>query len=106
MKKKEFVKISVTICQIAEINRGTFYLHYCDVYAVLDELITDMMGETTPLVDHIMCDNRTQGKCTYPFCARIQNETKYQVLFLDESISSILVDKIADAGKEGLLPGS
>jgi AcrR family transcriptional regulator len=101
MKKKEFVKITVTtICQTAEINRGTFYLHYCDVYSVLDELISDMMSETTSLIDHIMCSAHTQGGCTYPFCARIQENTKYQILFLDESISSILVDTIAEAGKE------
>ena len=30
VKKKPFEKITVTeICKICEINRGTFYIHYC-----------------------------------------------------------------------------
>ena len=32
MKKTAFEKITVSeLCKIAEINRGTFYLHYCDL---------------------------------------------------------------------------
>lgn len=99
MEKKEFTKISVTtLCKTADINRGTFYLHYCDSYEVLDELIHDMMQETTSLIDHLMCAK--VHSCTYPFCSKIQEDTRYQVLFLDESISSIIIEKIAEAGKE------
>lgn len=39
LQQKPINKISVTeICKIAEINRGTFYLHYADCYQVLEEL--------------------------------------------------------------------
>lgn len=101
MKKSAFTKISVTIlCKTADINRGTFYLHYCDLYHVLDELISDMMNDTTSLIDHIMCPAHNEGSCTYPFCAKIHGDKTYQILFLDESISALLIEKIADKGKE------
>lgn len=104
MQKNKFTKISVTLlCKTAEINRGTFYLHYCDLYHVLEELISDMLVETTSLIDHIICPVHAEDRCTYPFCAKIHGETTYQVLFLDESISSLLIDKIAEKGKESFV---
>ena len=43
VKKKPFEKITVTeICKMCEINRGTFYIHYCDLYDVLDDLLDEM----------------------------------------------------------------
>lgn len=104
MEKNKFTKISVTtLCKNVEINRGTFYLHYCDLYEVLDELISDMLSDTTSVIDHVMCPARTEGSCTYPFCEKIHGDTTWQVLFLDESISSQLIEKIADIGKEGFV---
>ena len=40
LEEKEYPKITVTeICRLAEINRGTFYLHYYDTADVLDDLL-------------------------------------------------------------------
>ena len=42
LEKKAYPKITVTeICKLAEINRGTFYLHYYDMDDVLDDILTD-----------------------------------------------------------------
>lgn len=39
LKKKSVEKISVgELCEQADINRSTFYRHYADVYALLDEI--------------------------------------------------------------------
>ena len=46
MKKNAFDKITVSeLCKIAGINRGTFYLHYCDLWAVLEELEEEALRE-------------------------------------------------------------
>ncbi|MFQ9152963.1 MAG: TetR/AcrR family transcriptional regulator [Blautia sp.] len=46
MKKSVFDKITVSeLCKIAGINRGTFYLHYCDIWAVLEELEEEALRE-------------------------------------------------------------
>ena len=42
MKKTAFNKVTVSeVCKTAGINRGTFYLHFCDLWAVLEELEED-----------------------------------------------------------------
>ena len=38
--KKPLNKITITeLAQMALINKGTFYLHYADIYALYDELL-------------------------------------------------------------------
>ncbi len=42
LSKKEFKKITVTeIAKTAEINKGTFYLHYKDIYDLYAEVMKD-----------------------------------------------------------------
>ena len=99
LSKKSYSKLSVSeICKIAEINRGTFYLHYLDLDDVLDDIFTDFLSGTTSLVDHVLCP--LKDTCTYAFCQRVQTEKRYQPLFLDELTASRLLDKFADSGKE------
>ena len=44
LESEGFDKMSVTdICKRADVNRGTFYLHYEDKYALLDELIDEAL---------------------------------------------------------------
>lgn len=51
LEKEPFPKITVTeICSLAEINRSTFYKHYCDTYDLLqkseEELLEDLRSVT------------------------------------------------------------
>ena len=94
LKQKNFTKITVTeICKISEINRGTFYLHYYDIHDVLEDILNDMVQDMKTTVEHLFCPN--QKSCSYPFCQKIQMETKYRSLFLDDTIAPILLEKIA-----------
>ena len=69
LKQKSFTKITVTeICKNAEINRGTFYLHYYDIYDVLSDILNDMTQDMLTTVDHLFCLN--QKSCSYPFCQK------------------------------------
>lgn len=46
LKKKPINKITVKeICEMAEINRATFYKHYLDVYDLMDKLEQDFLTE-------------------------------------------------------------
>lgn len=48
LEEKEYPKITVTeICRLAEINRGTFYLHYYDTADVLDDLLSEPERNTS-----------------------------------------------------------
>lgn len=101
LEEKEYPKITVTeICRLAEINRGTFYLHYYDTADVLDDLLSEILKETTSVIDHVFCPARTSGNCSYPFCDRLHSSDRYQALFLDDTISAQIIEKMAETTKE------
>lgn len=59
LKQKSFTKITVTeVCKNAEINRGTFYLHYYDIYDILSDIFNDMTQDMLTTVDHLFCLNQ------------------------------------------------
>ncbi|MFR7619463.1 MAG: TetR/AcrR family transcriptional regulator [Blautia sp.] len=59
LNQKSFTKITVTeICKNAEINRGTFYLHYYDIHDVLSDIFNDMTQDMLTTVDHLFCLNQ------------------------------------------------
>ena len=99
MGEKGFNHVTVTeVCRQAELNRGTFYLHYLDLNDVLDDILTELMSETTCALDHVLCPNR---QCTtYPFCDKIRSNDRYRVLFLDETVTETLLGKLSDTCKE------
>ncbi|MBI4855168.1 MAG: TetR/AcrR family transcriptional regulator [Acetobacterium woodii] len=99
LSKKKFGKISVTaICQICEINRGTFYLHYYDLDDVLDDVLCDALANTSEVLDQVLCPEKIN--CTYPFCEKMQSNQEYRPLFFDEIAASRLIGKLSDLAKE------
>lgn len=46
LQTKDITKISVSeLAEAADINRGTFYLHYQDIYELLDEMENDIVDD-------------------------------------------------------------
>ena len=84
MKKKSFGKITVTeLCKYAEINRGTFYLHYMDLYDVLDELEDELLKDD--IQESYQCSlSSEQYNCPYGICDKIRLHPEYGVIFFDE----------------------
>lgn len=102
LKHKTYSKITVTeICKKAEINRGTFYLHYYDIDDVLDDILEDFLSDTSSVLDHVLCPYKLN--CTYPFCEKIRSSSHYQILFFDDITSSRILQKLADMGKENFI---
>ncbi|MBO8463996.1 MAG: TetR/AcrR family transcriptional regulator [Firmicutes bacterium] len=54
LQTTSITKISVTkLTKLANINRGTFYLHYDDIYCLLDDLENDMIQDVISILhDH------------------------------------------------------
>ena len=100
LKEKKVQDITVReLTDMADLNRGTFYLHYYDIHDVLSDIFNDMTQDMLTTVDHLFCLN--QKSCSYPFCQKIQMESQYRALFLDDAIAPILLEKIAENTKEG-----
>ena len=100
LKERRFEKITVTeICRRAEINRGTFYLHYLDTYNVLEDLVDDFLSETTDTVQHVLCPQHSS--CTHSLCSRIQSSEKYWPLLMDDTAAAQVLNKLMENGKSG-----
>ena len=57
MQQKSVKDISVKeLTEMADVNRGTFYLHYKDVFDLLEQSENDLLDELHQLIDHISGD--------------------------------------------------
>ena len=102
LQTKKFEKITITeLCKIAEINRGTFYLHYYDLFDVLDEIFNDFIQDTPCVLEHLFPENNTDYlECNYPFCQKIHDNKKYTTIFFDDYLTSYIIDKISSYSKD------
>ena len=97
LEKNHFAKITVTeLCRRAEINRGTFYLHYYDMNDVLDDILDDMLSDTSSVMEHVLSQKCDSPNCSYPFCDKIHSNNMFRYLLLDDTIFSKIIDKMAD----------
>ena len=65
LKQKSFTKITVTeICKNAEINRGTFYLHYYDIHDVLSDIFNMIYNKNSPTSSGSEMNCRFEHKCS------------------------------------------
>lgn len=100
--KKDFDKITVTqVCKIAEINRGTFYIHYIDLYDALDDILDDILENSSNIFEHLNIKNKGENsKCTYPLCRIIQENKEYKGLIFNDSLTSYIINRIILKGKD------
>ncbi|WP_346353148.1 TetR/AcrR family transcriptional regulator [Azotosporobacter soli] len=121
MQKRRFTKITVTsVCKHAEVTRATFYLHFDDLMAVLDEILEEAL-QITENVSVTSNENMrqilyliTKGEkdleklkeygSLLPACQRIADLPKYRVLFLDESLSNYIINKMFQSEKDKMVP--
>ena len=67
---------------------------------VLDDILNDILKETTSVIEHVFCPENASGSCSYPFCDRLHSSDRYQALFLDDTISAQIIEKMAETTKE------
>lgn len=95
LDKTSYEKITITaLCKQSEITRATFYLHYGNMDEVLDELLDDAL-RLTELDDNARTNLSSDDPDSFlPACQRAASEPKYKVLFLDDTMSHIILDKL------------
>ncbi len=102
LKTKPYSKITVTeICRLAEINRGTFYIHYYDVDDVLDDILEQSFSDVSGTIDHVLCPHKEA--CTYPLCRKVQGESALWPLFMDDTISERILARLSERSKESFV---
>lgn len=107
LRNTAYEKITVTaLCKEAEITRATFYLHYQNLDQVLDETLDDALRltELDPKFgkyesSHEAYFNSKQNNepdidAFLPACQRAASNPKYRVLFMNDTMSHIILDKL------------
>ena len=90
-----FAKMTVAdICRRAEINRGTFYLHYEDKYALLDALIDEALAAAPPL----------EGVESATLCQRPPADDDHRLLYSDSDAYARVAQRVIERGAEQMVP--
>ena len=90
-----FAKMTVAdICRRADINRGTFYLHYEDKFALLDALIDEALAAVPPL----------EGSEADALCQRPPANDDYYLLYSDDDAYARVAQRVVERGAEQMVP--
>lgn len=95
VKEKDFAKVSVRdLCEYAEINRGTFYLHYQDKFDLLDRIEQELLDTLIDLMTKRMA-NKMEHFVSHPeFLLRFATELFRYVDNEAEVFSMLLLDSV------------
>lgn len=83
LKQKDITQISVTsLCEMVDINRTTFYLHYNDIYDLLEDFENDFLNQIDTFVDTIILSPLTSLEVTKAVLTFIYENKEILSLFL------------------------
>lgn len=93
MREKRFSAISVRdVAERADINRGTFYLHYPDTTALLQSVEADMLAEAQTLIDIHLAEFEADGSLRPVFKPIldyiVEHRPEFEALFANNSTSN------------------
>lgn len=89
MEKKSLKDISVKdICELADINRGSFYNHYVDKVALIEEITLEMTNQYLALSEPIFEKESFDLNVITVFLLSLQ-ENKEMRFFIDDEINDI-----------------
>ena len=74
-----------------DINRSTFYLHYTDIYQMLESIEAELMDEVSHLVEDYPLDPLNNKESSYPFIEQI-----FTILDNNKDICIALLGKNGD----------
>ncbi len=97
LSEKDYGEITVAdLCREAELNRGTFYIHYNNIPQVVEALFDDALKNMHSVLAQIGCAVATDEKCAYPLCRFLRENKQYQPLFFSDSLRTRAVERLAD----------
>lgn len=90
MKEKSITEITVReICEKADMNRSTFYLHYTDVFNLLNEVEDSILSEMKSMIEPVYLDRESFIEYIAIFLKKIKdNKDTFEVLLCDPNYGS------------------
>lgn len=99
MKEKPIQKISVKeLTDLVNLNRGTFYLHYKDIYDLMEQLENDLLDEFLAITEaHSATDmNGHPFPLLLDLFKFLKKNQEFTHILLIENRDQIFVDKLKD----------
>jgi AcrR family transcriptional regulator len=97
---KQINKITVSeICQLSEINRCTFYLHFPDIYGILKELQKEVQESMIEFVNASLADENGRRNLSAILFASIRENHVFRVLQQHDLISPVM-RRVCDYSKK------
>ena len=91
LKEKPINKITVTeLCEKADVNRGTFYLHYYDAYDLLEKVENELYDSIRQTIDSALYTSDLFGFLEEIATSIAANHDLCQVLFAKMGTPSVL----------------
>ena len=105
LKTKQLNQITVKeLCKLADINRGTFYSHYTDLFDLVQKLEEALIQDMNAVIKFENIGQENQLEMFVDIFSHIKNNAEdYQILLLNPHSSRILDEITAEAYEHHLL---
>lgn len=101
MRDKPINKITVKeICERADVNRGTFYVHYKDPYDLLERIEQDLYAEIYAALEKRLQDSVSMGEVVREIFEYIVHEAALCKILFSEYGDTEFLEKIMNIAKE------
>lgn len=105
LRQKPLQSITVKeLCEVAGINRGTFYAHYIDLYALREEMEGEMLQDfqqaLSPLLEEEQPDERTPLKITAGIFQCLKDNAEVCTMTLGPYGDKAFAAKLINIGRE------
>ena len=81
LKQKSIDEVTIKeICELADVNRGTFYLHYTQPRDILKEIENNFIEENMATFDDYWANERDPNRMAAIFCCILENKELCRVL--------------------------
>jgi AcrR family transcriptional regulator len=101
LETKSLTQITVKeLCELADINRGTFYTHYTDIYDLVDKLEGELIEKMTSVIQFESIGKQDQLQMFTDVFTHVKtNIGDYKILLLNPESSRCLDAILAEAYK-------
>lgn len=107
LRQKPIQAITVKeLCAAANINRGTFYTHYQDIYALLEQIEADLLSDLSASlasIDHATGEDVSLVEICTSIFQCLKENSDLCVVMLGEHSDKRYVDSLLEMGKEACL---
>lgn len=95
LKTHSFTSVSVTmLSEQAGVGRNTFYRHFNNTFDVLEAAIDDAIAEMIAVFRFAgISPSDSLSSYIVPFCEYIRNSKRYRVVFTDEDLESVIIER-------------